>query len=130
MSREEMMNMLGLTPSDFGIKDTTLDGVKADKIAELKQARDLAELEPINNFDVDEKSLMRINFAIKVLEVKGGTITWTMADNTTQEVSATDLDFVLLLLAGKSDSVHNKYRVLKEQVMACETVEQVNEIEW
>lgn len=122
--------MLGLTPADFGVKDTTLDGVKAEKIAELKQARDLAELEPINNFDVDEKSLMRINFAIKVLEVKGGTLTWTMADNTTQEVSAEDLDFVLLLLAGKSDSVHEKYRVLKEQVLSCETVEQVNAIEW
>lgn len=109
---------------------TNVQQAKEIKLAELKVARDKAELQPINNFDVDEKSIMRINNAITVINATHQPIEWTLADNTVCMVTAEDLQNVILSLALQSNAVHEKYRSLKERVNACDSIEDVRAIEW
>jgi hypothetical protein len=105
---------------------------KTAKLAELKTARDKAEVAPVNNFDVDETSLMRINIAIAALEEagEGATLDWTLADNSVQTVTAADLHAVLVTLAVQSNAVHEKYRELKALVEEATTAEEVEVINW
>ena len=112
----------------------SLDEVKADKIAELKSIRDIQEVADIQVngrlFDYDDKARERINAAIVALDVMGGTIMWTLADNTDTEVSANDLRFVIAMVAQRSNVLHVKYRNLKERVESATTKEQVEAISW
>lgn len=116
------------------IPEPTLDEVKANKIAELKGIRDAKEVEDIQvngyPYDYDEKARERINAAIIALDLTGGTITWTLADNTDKEVSANDLRFVIAMVAQRSNVLHVKYRNLKERVENATTKEQVEAIVW
>lgn len=107
-----------------------LEEEKETKLKEMKEIRDKAELMPVNGFDVDEKSLMRISNAITVLGVTQGTIEWTLADNTTREVNVQDLQSVILGLAQQSNDVHEKYRELKARINACEKAQDVWDIIW
>ena len=112
----------------------SLDEIKANKIAELKNIRDAKEVEDIEVngklFDYDDKARERINAAIVALELTQGTITWTLADNTDTEVTATDLKYVIAYVAQRSNGLHIKYRNLKEQVLSAQTVEEVESITW
>ena len=112
----------------------TLDEAKASKIAEFKSIRDAKEVDDIQVngylYDYDEKARERINAAIIALDVTGGTITWTLADNTDKEVSANDLRFVIAMVAQRSNVLHTQYRHLKEAVNAATTVSEVESISW
>lgn len=112
----------------------SLDEMKADKIAELKFIRDAKEVEDIeingHLFDYDDKARERINAAIIALDLTGGTITWTLADNTDTEVTANDLRYVIVMVAQRSNILHVKYRTLKEQVQNAQTKEEVEAIVW
>lgn len=112
----------------------TLIERQAWKLAELKSIRDAKEVEDIQVngrlFDYDEKARERINAAIIALDVTGGTIMWTLADNTDTEVSANDLRFVIAMVAQRSNVLHVKYRNLKERVENATTKEQVEAIVW
>lgn len=112
----------------------SLGEVKAEKIAELKMLRDTQEVADIQVngylYDYDEKARERINAAIIALDLTGGTITWTLADNTDKEVSANDLRFVIAMVAQRSNELHVKYRQLKERVENATTKEQVEVIVW
>ena len=112
----------------------TLEEAKANKIAELKMLRDSKEVEDIQVngylYDYDEKARERINAAIIALDLTGGTITWTLADNTDKEVSANDLRYVIAMVAQRSNVLHIKYRNLKERVESATTKEQVEAISW
>ena len=92
----------------------TLDEAKAAKIAELKNNRDAKEVEDIevngHLFDYDDKARERINAAIIALDVTGGTIMWTLADNTDTEVSANDLRTVIATVAQRSNALHIRYK--------------------
>lgn len=110
-----------------------LDEIKANKIAELKSARDTEELSPVSYggylWDFDEKAQMRINGAITVLGT--ATVTWTSADNEEiRQVSANDLRGVVGAAALRSNELHVKYRELKTSVESAATVEEVNAIAW
>ena len=111
----------------------TLDEVKAQKISELKDIRDIKEVEPIRTdkglFDYDEKARDRIKDAMVALKYSD-TIEWTLADNTDVSVSQLDLENVILAVASRSNDLHIKYRELKTQVNAAQTVEEVNAIQW
>lgn len=126
------MKDLGTFPTGavFTAPEKTLEQLKADKILEFKSKRDTLELAPINNFDADEKSIMRINNAIIVLDITKQTVEWTLADNTTKNVTADDLRNVILAIGARSNELHEKYRLLKEQVEACTTKEELEEIQW
>lgn len=106
------------------------------KIAAFKTARDAEEVQPIeyngNSFDYDEKARDRINAAIIALDTQGpeATIDWTTADNKDVAVTANDLRAVIGAVAVRSNTLHVKYRNLKAQAEAAETVEELQAINW
>lgn len=123
---------------DLGITkvviEDTLEELKARKITALKSTRDTLEVAPITTdkgiFDFDTKARDRLDIALKALTASGGTIAWTLADNTSVNVTADDINNVFLAAAKRSNELHEKYRALKEQVNACTTVEGVNLVSW
>lgn len=88
----------------------------------LKAVRDNKEMEPVvyngNRFDFDQKSYERITAAIYALDYAGGDIDWTTADHTTVTVTANDLRGVIAAAANRSNSLHIRYRQLKEAINA------------
>ena len=112
----------------------SLDELKAQKINGFKAIRDAEEVKPIEYnthlFDYDDKARDRINSAIIALDVTGESIEWTTADNTNVAVTAQDLRNIIAAVALRSNDLHIKYRELKEQVLACSTVEEVAEVVW
>lgn len=111
-----------------------LEEIKANKIAQLKTARDTEEQSPIlhNNYywDFDDKAIQRINGAIIALS-NGGTITWTSAENEEiRSVNADDLRGVISASAVRSNELHVKYRQLREQVERATTLEEVESVVW
>ena len=120
----------------FVLPVPNIEAVKAAKIAQLKRIRDKKELEPVefdgSSFDFDSKSYERITAAIYALESQGApaTINWTLSDNTTRKVTATNLRGVIAAAAVRSDALHTQYRILKESVLAAKTAEDVEKIKW
>lgn len=112
----------------------TLEEIKQAKIDELKQARDDAEIRPIEYagklFDYDDKARDRINAAIIALDGTMNTLSWTTADNRETIVNADDLKGIVRAVAVRSNELHVKYRDLKETVEEAETAEAVSQIEW
>lgn len=117
---------------------STLEEIKAAKIAELKYQRDKAEVEPIiyqgYSFDYDSKARERINAAIIALDVKTAqinaiaSIDWTTADNQDLKVTADDLRCVIASVANRSNILHIKYRKAKAMVEQATTVAEVESI--
>ena len=113
---------------------STLEDIKAAKIAELKSQRDAAEVEPIAyqgySFDYDSSARDRISAAIVALEVAGAsaTLTWTTADNQDVKVTASDLRGIIAQVAMRSDNFHTAYRRAKGKVGAATTKEEVEAI--
>ena len=130
------MKELGAFPANavFTAPQKTLEQLKADKINELKTIRDTEEVKPIayngNLFDFDDKARDRINSAIIALSITSQSIEWTTADNTNVLVTADDLRSVIAAVAMRSNELHAKYRELKEQVEACTTKEELENISW
>ena len=118
----------------IAIPSPTLDELKQAKITEFKSIRDTEEVKPISyqgyRFDYDDKARDRISAAIIALDVSKSQIAWTTADNTEVMVNADDLRGVIAAVALRSNELHVKYRQLKEQVEACKTKEEVEQIAW
>lgn len=112
----------------------SLDDVKAAKLVELKGERDKREMLPVTYndhlFDFDQKSYERITAEIYALDLGGGTIHWTTADNSTVEVTANDLRGVIASAAVRSNALHIKYRGYKERVNAAMNASEVRAIKW
>lgn len=112
---------------------TTVEEARENKINQLKYHRDTEEVAPIQTdkglFDYDDKARDRINAAIIALD-DGGSISWTLADNTNISVTADDLRNVIAAAAVRSNQLHVTYRGLKADVMACTTNEEVEGIHW
>ncbi len=117
-----------------GTPAPTLEEAKADKLAELKACRDADEVADIevngHLYDYDDKARERINAALIALDLTGGSITWTLADNTDTEVTAADLKYVVAAVAQRSNTLHIKYRALKERVNAAQTTADVDSVVW
>lgn len=109
---------------------------KPAKIAELKAERDAEEVQPVeykgNLYDYDDKSRDRINAAIIALDAQGegANIAWTLADNSSVNVTANDLRMVIANVAIRSNDLHVKYRTLKEKILACKTAAELEKIVW
>lgn len=114
----------------------SIEELQTIKIAAFKAARDSEEVLPIeyngNLFDYDEKARDRINAAIIALDAQGteATIDWTTADNNDVPVTANDLRAIIAAVAVRSNSLHVKYRNLKEQVETAKTAEEIEAINW
>ena len=118
----------------FGTPAKTIEQLKQDKLLEFKNIRDTEGVKPIayngNLFDFDDKARDRINSAIIALSITGQSIEWTTADNTNVAVTAQDLRNIIAAVALRSNDLHVKYRELKEQVEACTTKEELENISW
>ena len=116
------------------IPQPSLYELKAAKLTELKAARDSRETSPIEYnghlFDFDEKSYSCITAAIYALDVSGGMIYWTTADNSTVMMSANDLRGVIASAAVRSNALHIKYRGYKERVNAAMNASEVRAVVW
>ena len=147
VSYEDWQKLVGNFDGDIWVKDVvngglipkppyipSLEEVQEKKIAEFKKTRDTEEVEPIEYnghfYDYDDKARERISVALTALRVTEGQIYWTTANNEDVLVSAEDLQNILLLVANRSSALHTKYRELKNQILAAETVEAVNAIVW
>ena len=120
-------------PIDEQEEEVIEPGPKQERIVELKRIRDAKELEPVlyngHYFDFDEKSYNRIVAAIFTLDLAGGSIMWTLADNTSTSVTAADLRAVIAAAGVRSNMLHVKYRQLKDAVLAADETE-LNTIIW
>ncbi len=135
----------GLLPKEEDREETqklegsseNLDFLKTKKIQELKSIRDVKEIEPIevdgSLYDFDDRSRDRLMIARRALEDAGvpdATITWTTADN--QRVKATIATFAAIngAAAKRSNKLHIRYNELKNLVLGCATIYEINAIEW
>lgn len=117
------------------ITSPSLEEVKTQKIAALKKERDVREEAPVEYkeklWDFDTKSRDRINAAATALEIGGvDTITWTAYDDTSLELTVTDLKTIVAIAAIRGDALHTKYRELRDAVNVAETIEEINSIIW
>ena len=115
--------------------EPSLDEVKTQKIATLKNERDKREEAPVEYkeklWDFDTKSRDRINAAATALEIGGvDTITWTSYDDTSLELTIEDLKTIVAIAAIRGDALHTKYRELRDAVNVAKTIEEINSIIW
>ena len=112
------------------VDNTPLEVLKAHTKSHLNKLRDEAEIAPIsvdgNLFDVDSKSLQRMDLAIKAAL----TVPWTLADNSSILVNSEMLTKVLSELAIRGLQLHNKCKMLKLAVESAITPEEVKSVKW
>lgn len=117
------------------LEEEKLVRFKLKKKEELKAARDNAETEPIeyngNIYDYDEKARERMRIARQAME-DGLTnvITWTLADNTTTDVTVKTFIGINTKASTRAMDVHAKYNALKCEVAEAKTVAEVEAIKW
>ena len=125
--------LLGFAP------EKPLEELKTEKRAEINAARDEAEqggFEYMGKiFDSDQVSCQRISCAAQAMSVltmsaETPTITWTCQDNTTIDLSASELMGLVVALAQWSNSCHEKATALKAQIDACTGKEELDAITW
>lgn len=117
----------------------TLDELKIKKWAEIKALRDKIEQSgcPFKDtfIDSDLISVSRINVACIAAQaaLSSGqefSIDWTMKDNSTRKLSAVEVIEMSSALASWSNTCHEKGRLLREQIEAATTVEDLEKIKW
>ncbi|WP_104471411.1 DUF4376 domain-containing protein [Acinetobacter indicus] len=106
----------------------SLDEIKAQKWAEIKSQRDILEFGGFeykgNVYDSDQVSQGRILGAATA----GIDQVWTLADNTTVELSASQLQQLYAALQAHIASVHERGRIARQLIFEAETKEQVEAI--
>lgn len=110
------------------IDPRTLDEIKTQKWAEIKQQRDQLEFGGFefegNIYDSDQVSQGRIMGAAAA----GVDQTWTLADNTTAELSASQLQQLYAALQAHIASVHERGRIAREKIENAQTIQEVEAV--
>lgn len=137
----------GTTIQDLGegkyqiikLPEPSLEELKNLKREEINAARDAAEQGgfPYKGkiFDSDLISCIRISSAAQAMQVapmseEVPTITWTCQDNTTIDLTAADLDGLVVALAEWSNTCHQKATQIKTLLEECQTPKEVEKISW
>lgn len=111
------------------IDPRTLDEIKTQKWAEIKYGRDSLEFGGFEFeggvYDSDQASQGRI----MVAAVAGLDQVWTLADNTTAELSASQLQQLYAALQAHIASVHERGRIARQLIFEAETKEQVEAVQ-
>ena len=113
-----------------------LADLKLAKREEINRARDAAEQGGFpylgKTFDSDTISCLRISCAAQSMELapSSSTITWTCQDNSTIDLTPTDLKGLVATLAMHSNACHEKATALKEKIEAAQTAEELAAITW
>ena len=117
---------------DYVIKEwvdlRTLDEIKAQKWAEIKSERDRIEFGGFefegNIYDSDQVSQGRILGA----SIAGVDQVWTLADNSTRSLSASQLQQLYAALQTHTALVHERGRIAREAIMSATTKEEVEAV--
>lgn len=128
---------IGESPSQYCFYDyetkqwidpRTIDEIKAQKWVEIKLQRDRIEFGGFefegNTYDSDQVSQSRIMGAA----VAGVDQTWTLADNSTVELTAMQLQQLYAALQAHIASAHERGRIARQLIYEAETKEQVEAI--
>ena len=118
---------------DYEIKQwidpRSLDDLKAQKWTEIKSERDSLEFGGFEFdggiYDSDQVSQSRVMGAA----VAGVDQVWTLADNTTVELSASQLQQLYAALQAHIASVHERGRIARQLIFDAETKEQVEAVQ-
>lgn len=118
---------------DYEIKQwvdlRSLDEIKAQKWDEIKAMRDQLEFGGFefesNIYDSDQVSQSRIMGA----SYAGIDQTWTLADNSTVELSASQLQQLYAALQAHIASIHERGRIARQLISEAETKEQVEAVQ-
>lgn len=118
---------------NYDLKDwidpRTIDEIKAQKWAEIKYGRDSLEFGGFEFeggvYDSDQASQGRI----MVAAVAGVDQVWTLTDNTTVELSASQLQQLYAALQAHIASVHERGRIARQLIFEAETKDQVEAIQ-
>ena len=107
----------------------TLDEIKAQKWSEIKSQRDQLEFGGFvfegNVYDSDRVSQGRIMGAASA----GVDQTWTLADNTTVNLTASQLQQLYAALQAHIASVHERGRIARQLIYDAETKEEVKAVQ-
>ena len=126
-------------PEPESPKELTIEELKSIKRSEINQARDEAEQGGFEymgkTFDSDPISCQRISCAAQAMQTLSlstevPSITWTCKDNSTVDLSSSDLVGLVVALADHSNKCHQKATELKAKIDACETKEELDLIIW
>lgn len=118
---------------------TPLYITKYRKRGSINRARDNAELQPFTylgkQFDADTVSMKRLTLAVQaaqaaILAGQTFSITWTCADNTTIDLSETQMLGTLQAMMLRGVEIHEKARGLKALIDAATTNEEVEAVVW
>lgn len=118
------------------VPEPPLVDLKLAKREEINRARDAAEQGGFSylgkTFDSDTVSCLRISCAAQSMELapSSSTITWTCQDNSTIDLTPTDLKGLVATLAMHSNTCHEKATALKEKIEAAQTAEELAAITW
>ena len=108
---------------------TTLEDIKAQKWSEIKSQRDRLEFGGFefegNVYDSDQVSQGRIMGAAAA----GVDQIWTLADNSTVELTALQLQQLYSALQVHVAGVHERGRIARQLIAEAETIEQVEAIQ-
>ncbi|WP_010115301.1 MULTISPECIES: DUF4376 domain-containing protein [unclassified Acinetobacter] len=111
------------------IDPRSLDETKAQKWAEIKSQRDQIEFDGFefegNIYDSNQVSQGRILGAAST----GVDQTWTLADNTTVNLTASQLQQLYVALQAHIAGVHERGRIARQLIFDAETKEQVESIQ-
>ena len=113
------------------------------KWQEIKQERDHLEQSGLpfkgSVLDYDMLSVIRLTQAKdgiqeainlgKITEAEA-TVEWTMQDNSTMELSISDLQMIPLVAANYSNELHQKARKYREQIEGSSDISFINNIKW
>ena len=118
---------------DYDLKDwidpRTLDEIKAQRWTEIKYERDSLEFGGFeykgNVYDSDQGSQGRIMGAV----LAGVDQTWTLADNTTVNLTASQLQQLYAELQAHIASVHERGRIARQLIYDAETKEEVKAVQ-
>ena len=108
---------------------------KDDKWSEIKAARDAEEFGTFTwdsyTFQCDEVSQQRLQGAVLRAQIDPEqSVDWTLADNTAQTFTATEIKQVGLALAAHVDSCHVKARQVRAQIEAAANETELDAINW
>jgi hypothetical protein len=116
-----------------------LEKSKVYKLQELKTTRDQKEsggfIWSNSIFDSDPMSQIRIQGGVSLAQQainleQPFSIDWTLKDNTTRSISATEMIQVGLALANHVATIHEIYKNLKNQINTATTIQNVDSITW
>lgn len=112
-----------------------IDLARSKKWKAIKIERQMRELSTFewntHTFQCDETSQMRIQSAVQAALIDDGlSMVWTLADNTTQTFTATQIKQIGQALANHVNACHERGRILRQQIQAATTQEELEAIAW